>query len=496
MEAKRLGARFAPSVTYLFGIDTLLRMIKSFNKGHIGDYMFEWLHKYGPIQKFEFLNEYTVVTVEPEHIKSVLASDFDSFEKGELFNWCFQSVLGTGVFNSDGVLWKFHRSITRPFFSRDRITDFDLFNHHADIVVNKLKERAAEQEPVDFQDLISRFTLDSATQFLFGSCVNSLSANIPYAWNSSKTNSIHSAHTSDTFAEAFNQAQNVLALRTRLGDLWPVYEFFGDKTKGAVKVIHSYIEPILRDALSRKNLNMEENKDTMPETLLDHLIQITDDLKLIRDEMLNIMIAGRDTTTATLTFLVYCLSQHPEVLAKLRQEILEVVGPSERPTYQNIKDCRYLRAVINETLRLYPAVPFNIRYAKRATTLPAIDGIGKPYYVPKGAGIGYSVFVMHRRPDLWGPDAHLFDPERFLDQRVQKYLTPNPFIFLPFNAGPRICLGQQFAYNEMSLMIVRLLQAFDKIEFAPQAQPHDARPPANWDAQVVPGREREKLEKI
>lgn len=141
---------------------------------------------------------------------------------------------------------------------------------------------------------------------MFGSCVNSLSANLPYAWNSPKTNSVSSAHTSDTFAEAFNRAQNILALRTRLGDLWPVYELFGDKTKGAVKVIHSYIEPILRDALSRKNLNMEESKDTMPETLLDHLIQITDgsyfsdssirnfplnifsltDLKLIRDEML------------------------------------------------------------------------------------------------------------------------------------------------------------------------------------------------------------------
>ena len=57
--------------------------------------------------------------------------------------------------------------------------------------------------------------------------------------------------------------------------------------------------------------------------------------------------------------------------------------------------------------------------------------------------IGYSVFFMHRRKDLWGPDAEEFDPDRFLDERVKTYLTPNPFIFLPFNAGPRICLGQQ-----------------------------------------------------
>ena len=76
--------------------------------------------------------------------------------------------------------------------------------------------------------------------------------------------------------------------------------------------------------------------------------------------------------------------------------------------------------------------------------------------------------------------AHKFDPDRFLDERVSKYLTPNPFIFLPFNAGPRICLGQQFAYNEMSFFLVRLLQQFDRIELDEHSQPPDARVPAEW----------------
>jgi cytochrome P450 len=101
-----------------------------------------------------------------------------------------------------------------------------------------------------------------------------------------------------------------------------------------------------------------------------------------------------------------------------------------------------------------------------------------------------------------------FDPDRFLDERVHKYLVPNPFIFLPFNAGPRICLGQQvcatqvpccpdvyldqFAYNEASFMLVRLVQEFSKIELVPEAQPPDSLPPAHW----VKGPGRKAVEKI
>ncbi|KAJ7058362.1 cytochrome P450, partial [Mycena amicta] len=94
--------------------------------------------------------------------------------------------------------------------------------------------------------------------------------------------------------------------------------------------------------------------------------------------------------------------------------------------------------------------------------------------------ITYSVQLMHRRKDLWGNDADEFDPDRFLDDRVQKYLVSNPF---HFNAGPRICLGQQFAYNEMSFVLVRLLQHFSAISLDLEACPAAARVPASWKGQ-------------
>jgi hypothetical protein len=116
---------------------------------------------------------------------------------------------------------------------------------------------------------------------------------------------------------------------------------------------------------------------------------------------------------------------------------------------------------------------------------------------------------MHRRKDLWGPDgtssclpqptrffsltfltAEEFDPLRFIDHRQKTYLAKNPFIFLPFNAGPRICLGQQFAYNEMSFMLVRLLQSFDHIELDESSRPEEGRPRAEWRAEGQEGRKR------
>ena len=107
---------------------------------------------------------------------------------------------------------------------------------------------------------------------------------------------------------------------------------------------------------------------------------------------------------------------------------------------------------------------------------------------------------MHRREDLWGPDASEFDPDRFLDDRLHKYLTPNPFIFLPFNAGPRICLGQQFAYNEASVFLVRLLQNFSEFSFVEDGMEEGneenganggCRPPREWaGAKGTKGRDK------
>jgi len=133
-------------------------------------------------------------------------------------------------------------------------------------------------------------------------------------------------------------------------------------------------------------------------------------------------------------------------------------------------------AVINEVIRLYPPIPFNVRLSTEGSVLPAVNG-GKPLYVPPNTTIVWCNFLIQRREDLWGPDAHIFDPDRFLDERLDKYLNANPTIYMPFSAGPRSCLGQQFAISRASYITIRLLQAFDGVTLDTKTQ---KMPPADW----------------
>ncbi|EKM59239.1 uncharacterized protein PHACADRAFT_249541 [Phanerochaete carnosa HHB-10118-sp] len=488
--AARLGATLPPCWEGRLpgGVDILQLMDYAYRKGFLSDYFYEKFEELGATYNFYVLWTWDYCTQDAAIIKTILATDFNNWVKGEHFDSFVHSVLGTGVFNADGELWKFHRSMTRPFFARERITDFETFDRHAEEAIHKMKDRLREGFAVDFADLIGRFTLDSATEFLFGACVHSLHGGVlPYPHGApAHLRDGRPRSPADAFAEAFRAAQHVISHRMRLVWLWPWNELFGSRTADPMRTVDSYLEPIIERALQvsgeAKERGVVSGGEEVGEgeTLLDHLAKFTSDPTILHDEILNIMIAGRDTAAGTLTFVVYFLSQHPEMLHRLRQEILDVAGPTGRPTYDDVKKMKYLRAVLNETLRLYPAVPWNMRYAVKDTVLPNSDPMGKSWFVPAGASVSYSVHCMHRRKDYWGPDAEEFDPDRFLDERLHKYLTPNPFIFLPFNAGPRICLGQQFAYNEMSFFLIKLLQTFESISFDRESFEPEALPPAEW----------------
>ncbi|KAG7443774.1 cytochrome P450 monooxygenase pc-3 [Guyanagaster necrorhizus] len=488
-DAGSMGARLVPRAQGRWpgNIDILAKSMYVWAEGYPSDGFDEMIDAHGSIFNLRMLWSDMVFTTSPKHIQQILATEFENFEKGQRFQYAMKSVLGVGVFNADGKLWKFHRSMTRPFFTRDRITHFDLYDRHADAAISQMKRRLRSGYAVEFQDLMGRFTMDSATDFLFGSCVNSLSATLPYPHGASlilAESDNTRRNEANVFAEAFLKAQRTLANRIRQGGIWPLFEITNDETETPMKIVHGFVEPIIDAALRKQKISVSKKKDLSEigddETLLDHLVSMTSDQVVIRDETLNILLAARDTTAATLTLIVYFLSMYPDTCSRLREEILRRVGPNRMPTFEDIKEMKYLRAVINETLRLYPIVPFNVRDSINATTFPSDNPSEKPLYIPAHTTILYSVFLMHRRKDLWGPDAEEFDPNRFLDHRLKKYLTPHPFIFLPFNAGPRICLGQQFAYNEISFMLVRLLQTFSSFKFCGEALPNECRTPADW----------------
>lgn len=207
-------------------------------------------------------------------------------------------------------------------------------------------------------------------------------------------------------------------------------------------------------------------------TFLHALAAYTRDPKVLRDQLVAVLLAGRDTTASTLSWCIYELARHPNVVAKLRAQILNVVGDERTPTYDDLKSMRYLHHVINETLRLYPVVPFNVRFSLRDTTLPRGGGPdgSQPVAVLKDTPMGYSTLIMQRREDLYPPPSDTFAPVLAFSPDRWETWQPKPWQYIPFNGGPRICIGQQFALTEMGYVLTRMFQRFDRVESFMQAK--------------------------
>jgi len=169
-----------------------------------------------------------------------------------------------------------HRSITRPYFSREQISDFDVFDRHADDAMRQAKLWLAEGYPIDFQDLVARFTLDFATEYLFGKDVHSQSAGLAYPDPPSplcKTNSsIFDNHLSNRFVKALLEGQNVVAFCSRMGGVWPLTEIWGDDVALFRKDLNQFVELLIQDAINRKQQKKDVNEGG---TLLDLLVDQT-----------------------------------------------------------------------------------------------------------------------------------------------------------------------------------------------------------------------------
>jgi cytochrome P450 len=229
--------------------------------------------------------------------------------------------------------------------------------------------------------------------------------------------------------------------------------------------LNQYIERALR--LTTKELSSKTKSDT-GYTFLHALAGFTRDRAVLRDQLVAVLLAGRDTTAGCLSWTLWELARRPEIVRKLRAEILEKVGPEggRRPTYEDLKDMPYLKDVINESLRLYPVVPFNLRIALRDTTLPRGGGPDGTLPIPilKDTPIGYSVLVMQRDRNLYPSTEEGFpDPLEFCPERWENW-HPKSHYYIPFNAGPRICVGQRFALTEIAYVLCRMFQKYDRVE--------------------------------
>ena len=393
-----------------------------------------------------------IFSIDPINVEHVLKTNFNNYCKGKIFNEVLGELLGNGIFNIDGNDWKLQRSISSHLFTRNTLVTYmmDVFNDTIDILLNKIEvfsNSTFKGDGLNIQDMFFKFTLDSIGKIAFGTNLNCLD------------------NYNLKFADAFDRAQMLSENRTyspfRKFEKWiqtPVEK----EINACIKILDDKAYEIINERLS---LPVDEIKSKSD---LVSMFITADDMdgnklnpskKYLRDVILNFLIAGRDTTACLLTWLFYELSQNKEVKNKLIKELDTCLDYSEITIEDVEKKLPYLRAVIDECLRLHTPVPKDIKTAINNDTLP--DGT----YVPAGSLFMYCPWVQGRDKSLWGEDAEKFNPERFLNKP-----QPSPYKYPVFQAGPRICLGKNMALLELRLVTAKFFQRFD-IEYVEQKNP-------------------------
>ncbi|GMF24441.1 unnamed protein product [Phytophthora lilii] len=394
----------------------------------------------------------------PEAFEDVFKNQFDNFPKGPKKAEYLRELLGEGIFAVDNEKWYRQRKTASNLFTmralRDSMTS--TIQRHL-VVLERIFRRAAEtNDTVDMFRLLNRFTMEAFTEIGFGVEMNCLDSDKEHP-----------------FQTAFDRSQQLLALRiVRPSWFWKAQRVLGVGVEGLLqqdmRVINSTIFDIVTKTLQHRANETARQDDKAGKDIvslfLDDLHKSNDvdescfDPTYLRDIVTNFIIAGRDTTAQALSWFLYCLSQNPQVEAKIRKEILtklpELSNGKCSPSMDEVSDLTYVEASLRETLRLYPSVPFVSKEAVHDAVLS--DGT----FIAAGAMAGLPMYALGRMPHVWGPDAAEFNPERWIDSQTGKLISMSAYQFVAFNAGPRLCLGKNLAMLEMKLIVAAMLSKY------------------------------------
>ena len=269
-----------------------------------------------------------ITTIDPANIQTILAQKFSHYDLGgRIYAW--GPLVGKGVFTSDGPEWAHRRAMIRPNFTKQQVASLGMFERHFGHLLALLPRDGAT---VDLQKMFFSMTLDSATEFLFGQSVGAQGAG--------------AGSEADRFQRAFDFAQHQMPDRNRLGVM---NRFIPNaKFKAACKVVHAWADTYIEQWLRNRNLekSLKSNSENSKYVCLEQIADQVQDPRQLRDEMLNVLLAGRDTTAGLLSNTFHVLSRHPDVWEKLRAEVDILEG--RLPTYEDLKGLRYLKCVLNE----------------------------------------------------------------------------------------------------------------------------------------------------
>lgn len=378
---------------------------------------------------------------DPAMIKTILIKECYSFFTNRR-NFRLNGPLYDAVNIAEDDQWRRIRSILSPSFTSGRLKEMlDIMKQHSAVLISSMKKKADKDEPLELKEFFGPYSMDVVTSTAFSVDIDSLNnPSDPFVTNIKKMlkfdffNPIFLAVVIFPFLIPILEKLDFAFFPTSVTDFFyaALQKIKTDRETSKQKTRVDFLQLMID---SQQNNDSKQDKG-----LTDH--------EILSQAMI-FLFAGYETTSSSLTFLSYNLATNPQVMKKLQEEV-DATFPNKAPIqYQELMQMEYLDCVINESLRLFPIASRLERVAKASVE---ING----FVIPKGMVVIVPTWPMHRDPEIW-PEPEKFKPERFSKENKE---TIDPYIYMPFGAGPRNCIGMRFALVVMKLAIVEILQRY------------------------------------
>ena len=425
-----------------------------------------------PVCRVQLLDRKIALVTGASEVQELLVEHASSLAKGAVQKLVGYPVIGDGLLGSSGELWRKQRKLMAPIFTPAQIAAYG-----ADMLACAQREMATYEDNsrLDVAQSMTRLTMSVAGKTLFGSDTCSEADTIGKAL----------ATAIRLFGKLAGSplAPLQIAIRDGLSRLGPHLPealaglvekgvqrlespvLFGEEAREldeAVALLDQYVAGLIAE----RRENPEASRDLLTRLLQAHdgADQMSD--KQLRDEILTLFVAGHETTAVSLCWSLYLLARHPDVYRQVQTDVDALAG---EPTVADLPRLGSVLRVFKEALRMYPPLPL---FARDTIEDIVVGG----YEIPKGTPVLISPYATHHRPELW-TDPDKFDPDRFLPAAES---ARHRYAYIPFSAGPRICIGNHFALMEATIVLTTLLRNY---EFSLES---DAEIPGEIDSALRP----------
>jgi len=401
--------------------------------GNLGEFrrdvlglMTESARTHGDVVRFRLGPQVIHLLNHPDHVVHVLQKNAGNFDKRTRSASFIRSVTGDSLLTANGEAWQRQRRLLQPAFHHAHIAGFARQMTAATAaMLSDWRPRAANGEVLDVASEMMRLTYTIVGRTLFSAEVGGDAGTIERAME------VILPHTFGRLGRVVN---------------WPDWvPTPGNRTfRKALRAIDGVVYRIIEQHRAAQSAGGPDGD------LLSMLLRIRDpetgagfDDTQLRNETITFLLAGHETTANALTWTFHLLSRHPGVEARLREELDDVLG-GRVPTPEDVPRLAFTKRVIREAMRLYPPIWI---IERRVVDDDTVGG----FHLPAGSAVVVAPYALHRHPGFWdAPDA--FDPARFEG--------PVPAAYIPFGAGPRFCIGSEFAMLEAQLIVAMVLQSY------------------------------------